>query len=224
MLPYKFSTKLPDFQAFDISERLMEEFLMNITRGNFEFVGATGINQARRQNQQFAANRLQRRRLPFVWQAKKLEPVDQIVAQKNQIKIDLIGQKAVGGNISQREAFFELPDIQLASGSRPVKMPYAFCVQRKIGDKNVIKIVFEFPECKLNLFLLSLWLGAPDYDKTMGFLPIVRLIDKLGRLPAVSSEGMITEILDSFLNRAGYFGYNCVTDILIVERLYEFVV
>ncbi|MCX5698178.1 MAG: phage integrase N-terminal SAM-like domain-containing protein, partial [Candidatus Omnitrophica bacterium] len=78
MLPCKFSTKLPNFQAFDIPECLMEEFLVDIARGNFEFVDTCGIDQSGWQNQQFAANSLKRGRLPFDRQAQELEPVDQI--------------------------------------------------------------------------------------------------------------------------------------------------
>ena len=219
-----FSTKLSDFQAFDISERLMEELLVDIARGNFEFVGAPGINQSGRQDQQFAANCLKCRKLPFGRQTQALEPVDQIVAQKNQMEINLIGQKAVGGNIAQREALFELSDVQFASGSRLVEMPYGSRIQREIGHKNVIKIILEFPKSELVLFLLSFGPGTADYDETMRLLPIARLIVEASRLPAVLPEGMITKILNLLLNRGGHFGYDRVTGVFLVERLDKFVV
>jgi hypothetical protein len=39
-------------------------------------------------------------------QTQTFEPIDQIVSQQNQMKMNLIGQKTVARNVAQREAFF----------------------------------------------------------------------------------------------------------------------
>jgi len=220
----KFSTKLSNLQTFDIAERLIEEFLMDVTCRNLELVGAPGMNQPCRQNQEFAANCLKRRISPFDWQAEKFEPVDQIVAQKNQMEINLVGQEAVGRDIVQREALFEFSDVQFAVGPRFVKVPYALWIQWKIGHKGMVKVILEFPERKLIAFFFGFGLGSADYDEAVGPFPIPRLITELGCLPAAFPEGVVTDTLHLFLNRSGHLCYHCITDIFLVERLDEFVV
>jgi len=138
------------------------------------------------------------------------------------MEMNPIGQETVGRDIAQRKAFFEFPDIQFASGSGLVEMPYAFWTQWKIGNKGVVKVILEFPERELIVFFFGF--GTADYDETMRPLPVVRLVSKPGYLPSVFPESMIAKALNLFLNGFGHFGNNYVTNLFLVERLDEFVV
>ena len=167
---------------------------------------------------------MQSSRIPLLRQTHAFEPIDQIVSQQNQMKINLIGQKTVGGNIAQRKAFLEFSDVQFAAGSGFVEMPYVFRAQQKIGNEGMVKVIFEFPERELIVLFLGFGFGPAHYDKSMQPLPIVRLVSKLSRLPASFSEGAVTKVLNSFLNRLGHFGHDCISSLFLVERLDELVV
>lgn len=167
---------------------------------------------------------MQSSRTPLLRQTQVFEPVDQIVSQKNQMKMNLIGQEAVGGNTSQRETFLEFSDIQFASGSGFVKMPYVFRFEGKIGNKGMIKVIFEFPERELTFFFLGFWFGPAHYDEPMRPFPVVRLVSKASHLPPVFPEGMIAKVLNLFLDRLGHLDYNHVTNPFLVERFDEIVV
>ena len=220
----KFSTNLCNFGLFYFLDSLIEELLVDITRRQFELISVSRINQSGRQDQQFSAQSLQGSVTPLFWQTKSFEPVDQIVTQEYQMKVDLIGQETVGRYIAQGKAFFEFPDIQFASGSGLVEMPYVFRAQRKIGNEGMIKVILEFPERKLILFFLRLWFGAAHYDELVWLLPVVRLVSKPGYLPPVFPEGMIAKALNLFLNRLGHLGYYHVTSPFLVERFDKLVV
>jgi hypothetical protein len=209
------------FYSFD---GLIKEFLMRVPLRQLELVSSSSVNQARWQGKQISAQSMQGNRVPLLGQTQAFEPVDQIVSQQNQMKMNLIGQEAVGRDTSQGEAFFEFPDIQFASGSWLVEMPYSFRAQCKIGNKCMIKIIFEFPERKLIFLFFGFGLGTANYNEAMRFFPIVRLVGKPGRLPTAFPEGMIAKDLNLFLNRLGHFGYDYVTSPFLVERLDKLVV
>src|SRR3989338_8279678 len=109
---HNFSTNLCKFELFYFLDSLIEELLMNIARRQFELISVSRINQSGRQDQQFPAQGLQGSTTPFFWQAESFEPIDKVVSQEYQMKVDLIGQEAVGGNLSQREVLFEFSDVQ----------------------------------------------------------------------------------------------------------------
>jgi len=180
----KFSTNLCNFELVYSFEGLIKEFLMGIPLRQLELISSSSVNQTSRQGKQISAQSMQSSRVPLLWQTETFEPVDQIVSQQNQMKMNLIGQETVGRNIAQGEAFFEFSDIQFASGPGFVKMPYVFRFEGKIGNKGMVKVILEFPECELTFFFLGFWFGAAHYDEAMRSLPIVRLVSKLSRLPA----------------------------------------
>ena len=206
----------------DFVDGLKKEFLMYVAWGHLDLVSASRMNQTSWQIEQFSAQSMQGSRAPLSWQTQAFEPVDQIVSEQNQMEMNPIGQETVGRDIAQRKAFFEFPDIQFASGSGLVEMPYAFWTQWKIGNKGVVKVILEFPERELIVFFFGF--GTADYDETMRPLPVVRLVSKPGYLPSVFPESMIAKALNLFLNGFGHFGNNYVTNLFLVERLDEFVV
>ena len=218
------STNLCNFEMFYFAEGLIKEFLMGIPLWQLELIFSSSVNQTSRQSKQISAQSMQSSRAPLLRQAQPFEPVDQVVAQENQMKMNLIGQKTVGRNVAQRKAFFEFPDIQFASGAGFVKMPYVFRTQRKIGNEGMVKVILEFPERELIVFFLRFRFGAAHYDKPMWSVPVARLISKPSCLPTAFSEGMITKGLNLFLNRLGHLGHDCVTNLFLVERLDKFVV
>ncbi len=205
-------------------EGLIKEFLMGIPLWQLELVSSSSVNQTSRQGKQISAQSVQGSRTPLLRQAQTFEPVDQVVAQENQMEMNLIGQEAVGRDTSQRKAFFELPDVQFASGPGLVEMPYVFRAQRKIGNKGMVKVILEFPERELVVFFLRFWFGAAHYDKPMRLVPVARLVSKPRCLPTTFPEDMITKVLNLFLNRLGHLGYDCVTNPFFVERLDKLVV
>ena len=219
----KSSTNLCNFEMFYFADGLIKEFLIGIPLWQFELVSSSRVNQAGRQGKQISAQSMQSSRAPFLRQAQTFEPVDQVVAQENQMEMNLIGQETVGRDTSQRKAFFEFPDIQFASGSGFVEMPYVFRTHRKIGNEDMVKVILEFPEREL-VFFLGFWFGAAHYDKSMWLVPVVWLVSKLSRLPTTFPEGMITQALNLFLDRLGHLGYDCITNLFLVERLDKFVV
>ena len=208
----------------DFLDGLKKEFLVDVSWGHFDLIFASRVNQTSWQIEQFSAQSMQSSRTPLLRQTQTFEPVDQIVSQQNQMKMNLIGQEAVGRNIAQGKAFFEFSDIQFASGPGFVEMPYVFRAQRKIGNKGMIKVILEFPERELIVFFLRLWFGATHYDELVWLLPVVRLVSKASHLPPVFPEGMIAKVLNLFLNRLGHLGYYHVTNPFLVERFDEFVV
>ncbi len=218
------STNLYNFELVYSFEGLIKEFLMGIPLRQLELISSSGVDQASRQGKQISAQSMQGGRVPFLRQAQPFEPVDQIVSQQNQMKMDLIGQKTVGGNVAKRKTFFEFSDVQFAAGSGFVKMPHVFRTQQKIGNEGMVKVILEFPESELIVLFLGFWFGSAHYNKSMRPLPIVRLVSKLSCLPASLSEGAVTKVLSSFLNRLGHFGHDRVTSLFLVEWFDEFVV
>jgi len=218
------STNLCNFEMFYSFGDLIKEFLMGIPLWQLELISSSRVNQTSRQGEEISAQSMQGRRVPFLRQAQAFEPVDQIVAQKNQMKMNLIGQETVGRNIAQGKAFLEFPDVQFAAGSGFVEMPYVFWAQWEIGNKGMVKVILEFPKRKLILFFLRVGFGPTHYNELMRLVPVVRLVSEPGYLPSVSPESIITKDLNLLLNRLGHFGHDCVTNPFLVERLDEFVV
>ena len=218
------STNLRNFDMFYSAEGLIKEFLMGVPLWQLELISSSSVNQTCRQGEQIPAQSMQSNRAPFLRQAQALEPVDQIVAQKNEMKMNLIGQETVGRDTPQRKALFELSDVQFASGPGLVKMPYVFRTQQKIGNEGMVKVILEFPERELVVFFLGFWFGAAHYDKSMRSVPVVRLISKPSHLPTIFPEGMITQVLNLFLNRLGHLGHDCVANTFLVERIDKLVV
>lgn len=196
---------------------------MDIGR-EFELILASRANQSSRKVQQLSAKRLQGSRAQFSSQTQTLEPIDQVVSQEDEMEMNLVGQEAVGRNLAQRETFFELSDVQFHPCSLFVEMPYSLRLQGKIRDKNMIKVILEFPEAQLEPFFQLFGFGPANYDKAMRSFPVVRLISKLGCLPASLSEGMVAKMLDLLLNRLGHFGHNHIAYSFLVERFDKFVV
>ena len=134
---------------------------MDITWREFELIFASRVNQASWQSEQLSAKSLQCSRLPPLRQREAFEPVDQIVGQKDQMEIDLVGQEVVGRNLAQRKTFFEFPNVQFHPSPLFVEMPYRLRFQREIRDKDMIEIILEFPEGQLEFMLptFRVWVG-----------------------------------------------------------------
>jgi len=220
----KFSTNLCNLEMFYFLDSLIEELLVDITRRQFELISVSRINQSGRQDQQFSAQSLQGSVTPLFWQTKSFEPIDQIVTQEYQMKVDLIGQETVGRYIPQGKAFFEFPDIQFAAGSGFVKMPHVFWAQWKVGNKCMVEVILEFPKRKLVFFFFDFGFGTANYNETVRSFPIPRLITELGCLPTPCLESMITKSLNLFLDRLGHLDHNHVTNPFLVERFDKLVV
>ena len=132
------------------------------------------------------------------------------------MKVCLVGQKAVGWNLAQRKTLLELSDIQFGPGSLAIKMPDAGRGQMQVGNKQMIKIIFEFEQSWLLVFVLIL--RTPNHDKTLRVFEVVRLIGKGSGLPAILTKVVISKRLDSFLNGSGHSTDNHVTDLSLVEH------
>lgn len=211
--------KLWNSEAFDFAESLQEEFPMRIQTGKLELIFASRVDQTSGQEEQVHTNRLQGGRRPRWRQTQTLEPTDQIVSQKNQMKVRLIGRKAVGGDFAQRKTLFELPDVQLAPASLGVKVPHRGSAQGEIAYQSMVVIVSVLPQGALHLLILVLRLGSANDGELMRFVPLAGLIGKSGRLPAFRlEEGSIAQRLYAFFDGLGHVGHDGVTDVLLVER------
>lgn len=144
-----FSANLWNFDLSYFLYGLKEEFLMDVSGRKFELVFVSGADQSCRQNQEFSAQSLQGSRMPFPWQAESPEPIDQVVSQEDDLKVNFVGQKTVGRNLAQRETFFEFSDVQFCASPLSVEMPDCLWLQSQIRNKEMIKVVFEFPEAQL---------------------------------------------------------------------------
>lgn len=122
-----FSTKrykLRDFELLDFRKNRLKEYFVWVSFGQSELIFSARVDQTAGDNQEVCTNGLEGSRVPSLWQRETLEPVNQIVDQKNQMKVCLIGKKTIGRNFAQRKAFFEFSDIQFAVGSGFVKNPH----------------------------------------------------------------------------------------------------
>ena len=223
----KFSASSPFFVNFEFVDRLENRakgFAMNVSDRQSEVIDAARVNQPRGKDQQFCTQSLQSGLLPALRQTQKLEPLHEIVSQNDQIKMRFVGQKVVSGNFAQRKTFFEFFDIQFGSGSTFVKMPNARWGKPEVGDENVIKIMFGFPESGLLFLLLSAIVGTTHRNKTVRFGKIVWLIKETGGLPAVAAKGAITQSLNTFAQGLGQFGNDHKSDSSLVEGSAERVI
>jgi len=219
-----FSANLYKFGLFYLSESLQKEFLMGIPLWQPEVILASREDQTTRNSKQVFVERLHSYRFPLLRQTEALEPIGQIVTQEDEVKMYLVCQEVAGWNIAQGEAFFEFSDVQFASGSGFVKMPYGFWSQREIGNKGMVKIVFELPERELAFFFFDFGFGTANYNEAVRSFPIPRLIAELGCLPASYLESMITKPLNLLLDRLGHLGHNHVTNPFLVEQFDKLVV
>lgn len=69
------------------------------------------------------AERLESGILKFRWKAEPLKPVDQVVGEKQEMKVGLIGRKMMGWDLSQGVIAFELTDDEFDTGPIIVKAP-----------------------------------------------------------------------------------------------------
>ena len=137
------------------------------------------------------------------------------------MEIEFVGLKTVGGNLGQGITFLQLSDDGFDRRSGPIEIPNFFWSERKIGHKDMIDIAFQSKEGELLRFFL--WEGSADDHKPMRLLPTERLVEKLGRRP-ILLEPLITKIAYSVFDRAGHFGYDGITNSLLVQRFDKFVV
>lgn len=222
----EFSTnlyKLGNLEFVDVLLNLMQHFLMRIISGQSELVFATRVHQSGRQSQQVDTNRLQCCGLPTANQTQTFEPVDQVVRQEDQMKVSLIDQEVVGGNLSQREIVFQLPDVQFGASPLFVKGPHATWTQRKVADDRVVMMVLEFPQGELLLLIFSF--GTTNDVKMMFLLPMAWLIYKLCGLPLTFfAKGAVTKMLDFFFDGFGHIRHNRISYSHIVEGFDELVI
>jgi len=212
-------------KTIDSFDSLQEHALMGITQRKFETVAfGARMNQPGRSREEFGANGLQDGRIPRFRQTNLLEPIDQVVSQEDEMKMNLIGQEAVGGNTAQRESLFELSNVEFAASSWFVKVPDILRGQIQIGNKNMIEVFLVFPESQLFLRLLNFGFGPTQHAEAMRLVPILRLITELSDLPSFLPEGVISQRPDFELNRSGHLGDDGVSNPLLVEWFDEFVV
>jgi hypothetical protein len=212
-------------KMFDLPDGLQKEFLMGIPAWKLELIFASRIHQTSGQKEQVYTNRLQSGRRPRWRQAQALEPTDQVVSQKNQVKVRLVGREAFGGNLAQREALFEFPDVQFAPATLGVITPHRWSVQGQIAHQSMVVMIFELPQSPLHLLILFLWLGTANHGEMMGLVPMAGLISELSHLPAARfAKGAVTQRLNPLFDGLGHIGHDGVTDSILVERFDELVI
>src|SRR5438445_13833602 len=72
------------------------------------------------------------------------------------MKISLVGQEMLGWNLAQVITAFEFANDPFHAGPAVVETPQVQWLQRKIGDKDLIKILAQLEETKDQLTLYKL--------------------------------------------------------------------
>ena len=134
------------------------------------------------------AQRLQGHVLKVRGQAEPLEPVDQVVGQKEQMEVGLVGEKVPSGDAAQRIVSRELVDQQFDGRAVVVKAPEIERLQWQVGAQHVVVILVELEERQLGGGLLGL--RASHHDEPVGMRPASRLVAELGDLDPTTWAGI----------------------------------
>src|SRR5206468_8975828 len=117
--------------------------------------------QLRRHQEDLVAQGREGGRLKLRGQAEPLEPIDQIVSQQQQMKVSLVGQEVMRWNLAQVITAFEFANDPFHAGPAVVETPQVQWLQRKIGDKDLIKMLAQLEESQLVARLFGL--GSSHY-------------------------------------------------------------
>jgi len=190
---------------FDIFQDLQKSVRVRITARQTQGRSSLGSKQLRRHQEQPIANRLQVERLPIGRQAEALEPIDQVVGQKDQMEVGLVGGPISGGDLAQGVSFQELSNDQLPRGPLVVESPEVQGLQGEVGDDHLIGISGHLKERKLPGWLLGD--QTSDHDETLGPFPAPGLVCEL-RQPDPRRDLLVSKIPEGSLNRAGNPGHD----------------
>ena len=142
-------------------------------------------------------------RLKLRRQTQPFEPVDQIVSQQQQMKISLVGQEMLGWNLAQVITAFEFANDPFHAGPAVVETPQVQWLQRKIGDKDLIKILAQLEESQLVARLFGL--GSSHYYIAVTLFQSEWLVKELGsrNVPAMMVVAQAGEPLLDGLSQFG---------------------
>lgn len=167
------------------------------------------------------AERLERGVLKLRRQTKPLEPVDQVVGEKQEMEVGLIGEEVTGGDLSQGVISFELPDEEFDPGAVIIKTPEIQGLQGEIGDQDLVMVLPLFEEGQL--FGGFFGLRSSDDDEAIGMRPSKRLVMELGRFHASGGRG-ITKMREFPFDRSGQLGDEDEEGVMRLDPFHELMV
>ena len=143
--------------------------------------------------------------MPIERQAETFEPVDQIVSEKNQVEIGLIGSPIFGGDFAQRIGFEEFSNNEFSRRSLIVETPKVQGLQREVGDDYMVGVASHLEEGKLPGRLFGN--ETPYHDEALGRFPSPGLVFELGH-PESRKDFLVRKTPKVSLNRFGNSGHN----------------
>lgn len=111
-------------------QRIVPSSLQRAAGRHDQAWAVVGATQLGGHQENLVAQRLQGDILEVRGQTEPLEPVDQVVGQKQQMEIGLIGEKVPCGDAAQRIVALELLDHQFDAGAVVVQAPEIERLQR----------------------------------------------------------------------------------------------
>ena len=136
-----------------------------------------------------------------------MEPVDQVVGKKNQVKIGLIGGPVSGGNFAQGVGFEKFPYDKFSRGSFVVETPEIERFQRKIGKYNMVGVSGHFEKRKLPGRFFGY--EAPHDDESLRSIPPPWFVFELGE-PNPRGDFFVGKTSEVLLDRLGDPGDNSI--------------
>jgi hypothetical protein len=143
--------------------------------------------------------------LPIGRETETFEPVDQVVSEKDQMKIGLIGSPISGGDFAQGIGFEEFSNDEFSRGSLIVKTPEIQGLQREIGDDHMVGIASHLEKRELPGGLVGN--KTPHHDEALSGFPSPRFVFELGH-PEPGKDLLVMQTSKASLNRFGDSGHN----------------
>ena len=131
--------------------------------GQVEARSVFSADELGRHQQSLLAQSLESGVLKLLRQAEALEPIDQIVAEQQQVKVGFVGEEVMTGDTAECVISLELANDQFDTGAVVVAAPEVERLQRQIGDQDLVVVAAELEQCQLLGRLFGLW-AANDYE------------------------------------------------------------
>lgn len=152
-------------------------------------------------------------------QAQPLEPVNQIERQKHQLKERHVGSPGLGRDFAQRIIVKHFPVVFFDDRTRIVKEVDPPGVEVKIGDKNMVDVLFVLEQFELPGFDRVLRNRAPHHHEAMELVPVVMdFVPEFGHLPPIGQRLEAARPGSPF-ERPVFFGHHDVSTARPVDKL-----
>lgn len=156
--------------------------------------------------------------------AQTLEPIEQVVHQQDDLKEGFVGCKIFGRDLSQGVRILEFSDDEFRCGVLIVEAPEIQRLQRKIGNKDLIRVSSHLKQMQLHRRFF--WNRSTNQNEPFGVSPAMGTVSKLSSsdVPSNASVAKPTKVLlkgssQSIDNdKRGLFSFDKFDNFVIEER------